>query len=189
MIYSNVKIASEEREFSFGKMTVIALGEKGRGRREIVLPCPKDTVLKEGLNEGLTIGFSKSGKPKIVSGYDSELYYVLSSYGGYTRRGNGTIYIIREGEKHSIDAMDDCLEYGNGADGDAGRIGDWQVIVMKPRATDVISLKYSGGLGNEFREYIFGTVTIKANELELALDSGKITEEQFRIAENHRDRK
>jgi len=189
MIYSNTQIPSEEREFSFGKLHVIALGEKGRGRQEIVLPCPPKTKIKKGENPDLTIGFSKTGKPKIIPCYQKEEtnYYLLSSAGGYTRRGCGDFRILNGYVKKNIfdyglcdyisqksnpslksyltkdlhNIVEKCyyldsnyeliqkyeLASGNGADGDAGRIGTWDVTLLQfPSAQDItIKIYYSGG--------------------------------------------
>ncbi len=188
MIYSNTNLKAEEREFSFGKMFVIALGESGRGRKEIILPCPEGITIKKGLNEDLSIGFSKSGKPKIVQAYDCTMFYLLSSYGGYTRRGNGIIKVLNEDETSTFAfSTSNCLAYGNGADGDAGRIGDWDVVLLSDPKKN-IAVRYSGGGFIENLSFIIGSVEIPNLELEGALDAGMITEEQFLIAKGYRDR-
>ena len=141
MLYSNVNLQVETRKMSFGELSVISLGEKGRGRKEIILPSMVD--IKFGMNEGVTIGLTKNGRPrinKVDSHKDNSLYLLIDTYGGYTRRGNGYI-TFREDQGFEI------ISEGNGADGDAGRIGTWSVYVIKAPIDDkfkFIKIQYSG---------------------------------------------
>lgn len=125
MIITNEKIISHEREFEFGKISQIALGEKGRGRELLVLTTPDGCVLEKGLNRNLTISKTRSGKYKVISQSDNEIYLLLSTAGGYTRRGNGTVYKPLNSKNFEV------LDRGNGADGIAGRIGSWDVLLIK----------------------------------------------------------
>jgi len=111
----------------WGTMPSFSIGEKGRGRRGILLPTNvnKDSIDK-GMNADLTIGLTKSGRPRVNKGTDNELYMILSSEGGYTRRGDGIIYMPTTVKNQIY-----VLAVGNGADGDAGRIGTWRCCVMK----------------------------------------------------------
>lgn len=137
MIYSNKNITSEKRQFDWGEINQIALGETGRGRRMLALTCPPETGLRVGMNIGLSIGQTKSGKPKIIKSNEG-LYLLLSSQGGYTRRVNGRIW-------HSSNDFE-LLADGNGADGDAGRIGHWDVVLLKCKNTQIscVQLRKSG---------------------------------------------
>ena len=58
--------------------------------------------------------------------FDNKLYLLLSAKGRYTRRGNGWIgsYIKNTGNYKVLAA-------GNGADGDAGRIGYWDCLLLE----------------------------------------------------------
>ena len=40
MIYSNLELKVGEKEFTFGKLKGVTLGERGRGRFEVFLPVP-----------------------------------------------------------------------------------------------------------------------------------------------------
>lgn len=145
MIYSNRKYIAEAVEMDFGTLHQIALGEKGRGRKEIRITCPAGCVVEEGLNVGLTIGLTKSGRPRINAQKDGTLYLLLSTQGGYTRRGGGEAY-----KWVGNTATYEKLAEGNGADGDAGRIGQWYCYLIKVSGTpenDWICLKIGGGRG------------------------------------------
>lgn len=130
MIYTNENFLPVEVELDFGKITQIQAGERGRGRKLIALSCPSDTKLKAGINSEYTIGITKSGKPRInkASKEDNEAYFLLSSQGDYTRRGNGIIYLDENLIKQKTTEI---MAIGNGADGDAGRIGFWQTALLK----------------------------------------------------------
>jgi hypothetical protein len=140
MIWSNKAHCKKEKEFPFGKINVVELGESGRGRRLIVLPSEVD--IQKGLNPDITIGLSKSGKPRINRFKDDKLFLIIDTAGGYTRRGDGEAGIHRS-------CMDDIkvLSYGNGADGLAGRIGTWEVFILEILNNNTIwlNIQLSGG--------------------------------------------
>ena len=140
MIWSNKSHAKKEKEFPFGKINVVELGESGRGRKLIVLPSEVD--VQEGLNPDITIGLSKSGKPRINRYKDNKLFLLLDTAGGYTRRGDGEASVHRS----CVDNIK-VLSYGNGADGLAGRIGSWEVFVVEILNNNTIwmDIQLSGG--------------------------------------------
>jgi len=137
MIYSNLDLKAVAREFHWGTLKIISLGEKGRGRKELIIPTTSS--VKKGINEDLSISLSKRGNPKIESKFDSTLYLLLSSEGGYTRKGDGYF----EYPEYACTV----LNTGNGADGEAGRIGSWKVVLLKvdTKLPLQIKIKYSGG--------------------------------------------
>ncbi len=126
MLYCNQELRAEERTFEFGSIYQVSMGEYGRGRKLIALTCPNGTIVKNGMNNNITIGLTKSGKPRIIDREDDKnLFLLLSSKGQYTRRGNGTIMVPKKQiQNYAI------LARGNGADGDAGRIGHWACILL-----------------------------------------------------------
>lgn len=67
---------------------------------------------------------------------------MLSAEGGYTRRGNGTIKVLSS-QKDKFEVM----ARGNGADGDAGRIGYWDCLLLKAPDTDAIVRVRTSGAG------------------------------------------
>jgi hypothetical protein len=140
MIWSNKNHTKKEKEFPFGKINIVELGEKGRGRRLIVLPSEVD--VQKGLNPEITIGLSKSGKPRINKFKDNKLFLIIDTAGGYTRRGCGVAGVHRS-------CMENVkvLSYGNGADGLAGRIGVWEVFVVEILNNNTIwmDVRISGG--------------------------------------------
>lgn len=109
----------------------------------MALTCKKEQIILQGMNENISIGTTKSGKPRIIenSSSDDNMYLMLSSKGGYTRRGNGTIQVLVS-QKHLFK----ILARGNGADGDAGGIGFWDCILMiAPSTGAIVKVRTSGG--------------------------------------------
>ena len=149
MLFINRAVEVATREFKFGTITGIALGEHGRGRQQIFLPTPQGLEgAIGGLRSDLTIGRSKAGKPRINRGKDKDMYLVLSSERGYTRRGNGVI-------KAPVGQTVERIARGYGADGDAGRIGYWDVVLVKANEGDVFRVTWGGsGYGYEPTFYV-----------------------------------
>ena len=110
------QINPKEKEFRWGKMLVIELGEDGRGRELTLIPyhAPEDA-------EFLEIGETRSGSPKIVPSKSSEGWIaLLSGAGCYTRGTYGTVFCL-EKDKEKIK----IIAHGSGAFGSAGRVGWW----------------------------------------------------------------
>ena len=149
MLFINKQTEVVTREFKFGTVNGISLGEHGRGRQQIFLPTPKELEGSiGGMRSDLTIGLSKSGKPRINYGKDKDMYLALSSERGYTRRGNGVVK-VPAGQTVGLIAR------GNGADGDAGRIGYWDVVLVKAREGHVFRVTWGGsGYGYEPTFYV-----------------------------------
>lgn len=150
MLFINRSVSVEGREFKFGTVNGISLGEHGRGRQQIFLPTPKELEGAIGeLRTDLTVGLTKAGKPRINrAAKDKDIYLILSSERGYTRRGNGII-------KTPVSQTVELIARGNGADGDAGRIGYWDVILVKAKEGDVFRVTWGGsGYGYEPTFYV-----------------------------------
>jgi len=138
-ILSNKRWERVEKEFSFGKVEGIVMGEEGRGRKEVFLPS-KYFIL-QGENLGLGVGQTKTGKPRINLDETSGTYLMIGTYRGYTRRGDGFIDFTRP------EALE-FLTVAYGADGGAGRIGRWYDYLIKINdftKDTMIRLHYSGG--------------------------------------------
>ena len=158
MLYLNKGFQVKEKELKFGKLKCFELGDAGRGRRNFLLPVPNsmelNAIFEEGMHKNLTIGLSKSGKPRVNWCKPSEnqdyIYLIIDSYAGYTRRGSGYVKLMKS------DGCEKLVE-ANGADGDAGRIGSWDVTLIKvpnDGKRRVIKCDYSGGgYRNKDREY------------------------------------
>ena len=156
MIWSNKAHTKKEKEFPFGKINIVELGESGRGRKLIVLPSEVD--IQKGLNPEITIGLTKSGKPRINKFKEDRLFLLIDTKGGYTRRGDGEASV----HKSCKDNVK-ILSYGNGADGLAGRIGIWEVFVVEVLNDNTIwlNIQLSGGsksdlykIQNKIVEYV-----------------------------------
>lgn len=152
MLYSNTTIYAEDKEMEWGTLHRISLGEEGRGRKLITLPCPQDIEqIEKGLHDDLTVQQTKTGRPRINHKRDENLYMILSAAGGYTRRGNGTIQ-VQNGKQGDYK----ILARGNGADGAAGWVGYWDCMVLQaPLSNAVIRVRTSGsGYGTPSDIYI-----------------------------------
>ena len=143
MIFTNINLSAVEKEMEFGKIYQIILGESGRGRKEIRLTCPENTVLSKGCNFDYTIGQTKNGKHRINKMKNKKTYLLISTQGGYTRRGCGWV-----GSWVNNTGSYNVLANGNGADGLAGRIGYWDVLLLEVEGNpenDWIRIRTSGG--------------------------------------------
>lgn len=144
MIFTNVlRLSAKSKEMEFGTLHQIVVGECGRGRKEIRLVCPEGSELTRGCNFDYTIGLTKSGRPRVNKVKDNKTYLLLSTEGRYTRRGNGWVggWINNTGTYKVI-------AKGNGADGDAGRIGRWDCLLIEVDGTpdnDWIRIRTGGG--------------------------------------------
>ncbi|MBO4813306.1 hypothetical protein J5491_04135 [Candidatus Saccharibacteria bacterium] len=151
MLYTNKGLKVISREMKFGAVKGVAIGEYGRGRHEIFLPTPKSFKEEEEIKEfspNLTIGKSQSGRPRIHAEKSDDLYLILSSERRYTRRGDGYIKAPKNQEIEMITR-------GNGADGAAGRIGSWDVVVVKATDGDVFRVTWGGsGYGIDATFYV-----------------------------------
>ena len=111
---------AKEIELSFGKISALVLGERGRGRWQVIVPAPKD--IKDG--SGVCIGKTKTGKNKIVFCDDKKGWLArVSTEGRYVRGATG--FIKANPAKVKI------IEAGNGAYGDAGRLGTWKDYLLQ----------------------------------------------------------
>lgn len=91
MLYSNTKLNANEVKADFGNFFRVTLGEYGRGRKALNLTCPEGfNISEKQLLDEYSIGLTKSGKPRISKISDSDMYLMISSQYGYTRRGNGS---------------------------------------------------------------------------------------------------
>lgn len=155
MLYTNTTLKAIDREMKFGgSVTGVAIGENGRGRWEVFLPTPhsiqSDDAIKE-FRSDLTIGTSKSGRPRIDARKDDDVYLILSSKRSYTRRGCGYIEAPKSQEV-------ELVARGNGADGTAGRIGSWDAIIIKAKDGDVFKLTWGGsGYGYDDTFYVISS--------------------------------
>ncbi len=159
MLYTNKSLRVVSKKMKFGDVTGVAIGESGRGRREVFLPTPKfvqaNDVIKE-FRSDLTIGTSKSGRPRINARKDDDIYLILSSERDYTRRGNGFIEAPKDQEL-------ELIARGNGADGDAGRVGHWDAVILKAHEGDVFRVIWGGyGYGFEPTFYVVASGKVYA---------------------------
>jgi hypothetical protein len=143
MIYTNLELKVDEKEFTFGKLKGVTLGERGRGRFEVFLPVPPTfEKLEKGMNANLSIGLTQNKKFRINNGDNGKLYLILTSQAGYTRRGSGYIYEFKLNENDEPKVK--VLATANGADGDAGRIGSWEAQVMEVKPGAIVKVVWSG---------------------------------------------
>lgn len=125
-------VRPEKRTFDWGEMDVVVLGEKGRARREVLVPFHAEP----DLGAAYEIGSTRTGAPKIVSGQPGYGWIaLLSSAGVYTRGTYGDVYVGVEVEEDGIEIMPDVdiIAHGWGRYGQAGRVGGWEdYLVIVP---------------------------------------------------------
>lgn len=143
-IFTKSRFTAKEKTFDWGVLKYISVGEEGRGRHEEKIPVPNGVeYLSNGDYPALTIGLTKSGRPRINfdRGSSKMEYLIVSTEHRYTRRGDGYFRIYNENEHVSV------LASGNGADGDAGRIGSWvaAVVQLPKNQTVVFEIRTAGG--------------------------------------------
>ena len=132
-------LATAVIEVAGNKLSVIQLGEKGRGRLLVSIPCP------EGLQDGDTVqalppqtkANGLKTKPSIKRSNDPENGWVarISTNGSYIRGACGNI---------SYDPTQPApivIAKGYGAFGDAGRTGTWDDVVVQVPDGTVLRVK------------------------------------------------
>lgn len=156
MLYLNKDFAVLEKKYDWGTLKFIELGEEGRGRKLIRLAVPmkfkEGDIIRKGLHEELTIGKTRAGKPRIIQTkdhYDNDKYAIIDTHGGYTRRHSGYFKILDKYPETEI------LAQANGADGDAGRIGSWDVVVVKLKDNTCAKVDYSGHYRDENHNFTY----------------------------------
>jgi hypothetical protein len=134
----------ETRKFNWGEMSVIALGDSGRGRHEELVPfhAPEDANYVE-------LAQTKAGKPKIVQSQNSTGWLaVVSGSGCYTRGTYGTVYCLKGADVKVI-------AKGSGAYGDAGRIGGWNDFLVEVPEETFLKVRPAGGDGKIDRYWLY----------------------------------
>ena len=162
-------INPEEREFSWGEMDVVVLGERGRGRFESLIPFQA----KEEA-EFLAVGKTKTDKPKIIESVETDGWLaVVSGSGSYTRGTYGTV--------HASYLQEDKVEVissGQGAFGMAGRIGEYNEFLLKVKEDTFLYVRPAGGRNKSDRYWLyFGeqkVFEIKENELEIFCEQNNV---------------
>jgi len=126
------------KQFSWGEMQCIVLGEEGSGRKRVIIPFHA-SYLEDATD--YEIGITRRGAPKIIrTGKSSEGWIArIDTYYTYTRGTYGRYEIV------SGDVKEIALGYG--AFGDAGRLGQWDdaLITVEPEFPAVIKVFPSGG--------------------------------------------
>lgn len=109
--------------------TGIVLGEKGRGRRETIVPVAQSDLLEPGL--------TKAGKPRLNRSNSSDGWVArISTSGAYVRGANGNVSVHKDSE-FSLVAK------GYGAFGAAGRTGTWDDVIFTVPDNTLVRVKPS----------------------------------------------
>jgi len=126
------------KEFKWGEMQCVILGEDGRGRKRVIIPF--HATLDEDATD-YEIGQTRKGAPKIIRTKQPSEGWIarINCYYTYTRGTRGRYEVI-SGNVEEV-AM------GYGAFGIAGRIGSWDdaLVVVKPPYPAIIKVFPSGG--------------------------------------------
>ncbi len=126
-IWTPVNIEPMNVDLSFGTISAVVLGEHGRGRSRAVIPAD--------VAPAYTIGRTRIGNIRL-NGTDPDLDPVrfvarINCDGPYTRGTRGWAGVMPE----HVDLVR-ILAIGNGAFGDAGRIGTWYDYLVTIEPTD-----------------------------------------------------
>ncbi len=107
------------------EMDAISLGESGRGRKCVNVACPKEF-------EFLEVGTTKAGKPRLNKSSNPQGWIArISTQGAYIRGASGNISVSQKfADRVTVVAR------GQGAFGDAGRIGTWDDIIISCQLED-----------------------------------------------------
>lgn len=158
-------LQGKQRQMSFGEITVIALGERGRGRYEALVPFQGD--IKE--TDLVMPAPTKSGKTKIIKGGTRNGWIArISCEGCYTRGTTGEAWVHKKDAEKVI-----VIASGNGAEGDAGRIGWWADYLLHIQDDTLIRVKRHGGYKTPAYYLFFGyekVFHISSEELPIWLD-------------------
>ena len=132
-------LSAKNIEVAGNKVPVIQLGESGRGRLLVSIPCP------EGLQDGDTVqalppqtkANGLKTKPSIKRSNDPENGWVarISTNGSYIRGACGNV---------SYDPTQPApivIAKGYGAFGDAGRTGTWDDVILQVMDGTVLRIK------------------------------------------------
>jgi hypothetical protein len=172
-MYKLYNIRPVNRTFPWGDMLVVPLGEKGRGRKETLVPFDASDGSKL-----VELGVTKTGNPKIVgcSSNNETLpespawLAVLSGKGCYTRGTYGTVYFNPVDEDKIK-----VIARGKGAFGLAGRIGEYNEFLVVIQNNTFVRVRPAGGEQKSPRYWLFfGTETVTKvpeNELHLFMDA------------------
>lgn len=127
-------IKPEKFKIADFEISAIALGEKGRGRTQVIVPSPISELLESGL--------SKTNKPRLNSS-KSNLGWIfrISTEGAYIRGANGNISVSPK-----VLPNIKVIAKGQGAFGDAGRTGTWDDLIAETQLEDfLVRVKPSRG--------------------------------------------
>lgn len=161
----NYGINPTKRTMSFGDLNCIALGESGRGRKEVIVPC---TWM--GDSKFISCTESRSGKLKLETGVDGSDGWIarISAKGTYTRDTYGTVYVQPQSQI-------ELLTSAYGAYGDAGRIGTWWDFLFIIPDNSIVKVRPSGGASKVPPYYLYFDDTkvtkVIESELDLFLDT------------------
>jgi len=146
MIWSNVVLNLQNMQMSWGELRCLVLGKKGRGRKQILIPS--NIEITEGMNDTLTISQTKNGSARVENRKDTKLYLIIDTKKGYTRRGNGEVFVQNKYLQNFK-----VIQIGNSADGDAGRIGyamAYVIEIIPANGSMFFAVKMGGG---HYKEY------------------------------------
>ena len=135
-------LSAKNIEVAGNKVPVIQLGESGRGRLLVSIPCP------EGLQDGDTVqalppqtkANGLKTKPSIKKTSDTENGWVarISTDGSYIRGACGNVSFDPTQTGVSVPVI---VAKGCGAFGDAGRTGTWDDVVVQVSDGTVLRVK------------------------------------------------
>lgn len=129
----NIKPVEIKVESNSNSFTVLglSLGQQGRGRQRTIVPVEKESQF-------YNLGRTKTGNPKLFAGAGDNDGWIarISCEGCYTRDTNG---------RASATEGVTVIARGHGAEGDAGRLGTWDDLLLSVPDGGVVKVKPHGG--------------------------------------------
>ena len=152
MLYSNVKVRSQEKEMETGVKNIIEIGHYGRGRQMLKILSDNEITIKKGYNAFL-IAKTEKGENKIIENDENnfmlistEIYNKTKVYGTIrvpsSQKDNLEIIAIGKG-------IDENIEY----DGEFfdSKIKYWKAYLLKIKGDCIIEICYSSSK----KEYLY----------------------------------
>lgn len=161
----------------FGKLNVISLGERGRGRFETIIPVEANI----SHNDFVDYSTTKTGRIKITKSTESVNWLArINCRGIYTRGTCGNAFVHNQCKDNVT-----VLASGHGAEGNAGRISYWEDFLLAIRDNTLIKVKPHGGHKSP-PYYLFFSETdvLKMNEGEARVWSDNYEYQDYPINED-----
>ena len=153
MLYSNVKVRSQEKEMETGVKNIIEIGHYGRGRQMLKILSDNEITIKKGDN-AFSIVQTEKGEHKIIKENDKNNFMLISTEIYNKTKVYGTIR-VPSSHKDNLEiiaigkGIDENIEY----DGEFfdSKIKYWKAYLLKIKGDCIIEICYSSSK----KEYLY----------------------------------